>query len=157
MSQTYASIQHMFEQQSVSYNQGNETGAYGHDSYPFSIQRSGEVSLFQSSFINRNHRVKHRCWKLPSRAGITTQPMEERRFSSTMKLGRPEHRMRKKALPQHMPNRQPRHRLRKPKLAQQIAVPVTVQHLCLVGEKWVKSYCGTFHLYLTNIIRLWSN
>jgi hypothetical protein len=24
--------------------------------------------------------------------------------------------------------------------------------VCLVGEKWVKSYCSTFRFYLTNII-----
>jgi hypothetical protein len=29
--------------------------------------------------------------------------------------------------------------------------------VCLVGEKWVKSYCSTFHFYLTNIIQPWSN
>jgi hypothetical protein len=26
-----------------------------------------------------------------------------------------------------------------------------------VGEKWVKSYCSTFHCYLTKIIQLWTN
>jgi hypothetical protein len=25
--------------------------------------------------------------------------------------------------------------------------------VCLVGEKWVKSYCSTFHFYLINIIK----
>jgi hypothetical protein len=53
--------------------------------------------------------------------------MEESRFSDTLNLGRPEHQMRKKALPQHMPDSEQPLSLRKPKLAQQIPIPVTVQ------------------------------